>query len=80
MSEGIFQRIEETPLWVWGVVGALAFGYRSLRNSNKPTNLSLTSIGIDSCVGYAVCVTIPVFTPIAVIGIAYEDYHRRSKD
>lgn len=74
-----WNKIGDTPVWVFGALGALAFGYRAMRKSTEPHNLSLTNMGVESCVGYAVCAAIPIVTPVVVIGIGYEDYCRRVK-
>jgi hypothetical protein len=77
--EDIWNKIGETPVWVFGAIGALAFGYRAMRKSTEPHNLSLANMCLESCIGYAACATIPVVTPVVAIGIAYEDYCRRVK-
>lgn len=77
--ENVFNTIGETPIWVWGTLGALAFGYRAMRKSDQPHDLDLTHISLSSCIGYAVCASVPVVTPIVLGGVGYEDYYRRRK-
>ena len=76
--DDFFNKLGETPIWVFGALGAVALGYRAMRTQAEPQNLNLTSMGIESCIGYAVCAAVPVVTPIVVIGVGYEDYHRRT--
>jgi hypothetical protein len=37
--ENFWKTIEETPFWVYGAIGAAAFGYRAIRKSKDPKNL-----------------------------------------
>lgn len=70
--------ISETPIWVWGIIGATAFGYRTLRSMTKPENLNLAALCIDTFAGYMMCSMVPLLTPVIVIGIGYEDYCKRN--
>lgn len=60
---------------LWGTLGGLAIGYRSIKYSyaeNRQSNLvaaSFFAIG-----GYVICEIFPIIVPVAIAAVAYEEY------
>ena len=78
-TSSIIEKIGDAPMWVWGAIGAIAFGYRTLRRDSKPHDVSLMNASVDACIGYAICASIPVITPVIVLGVGLEDWHRSKR-
>lgn len=61
---------------VGGLVGCTALSYHKLRSFKNPANIDLFDLTISSLIGYVIGSSLPVLTPVLVVGVLYEDYHR----
>jgi hypothetical protein len=67
------------PFELWGTIGGLALGYRTIRNDqDRNRKINLFDAGLFTCVGYIIGESLPIVTPIMVAVAVFEEVQRQS--